>query len=231
MCDSLPTTLDEKFENDTATLPTRCSLVTFAPLPPPHAARSASRSHARRKEDARCIGNDGFRADYSIGDTIRSPSHMIIAPTPEQAFEATSSLRKHAFAFVKRTDGSYSYAILAFRSLEPPMDNSGPDNSLEEYMGFVMCGDGSTKKLRKKHWGNHVRLVSMHGLDHLPTRTISKRKRRGKVTRDDWVPPNIISFVPATIHDDDCSLLDGRSIFVCTCCDMCKIIKQNYMKQ
>jgi len=44
----------------------------------------------------------GFRSDYKLGDTIRSPSHiMVTEPSAVSAFE------KHDFAFVKRSDGSY----------------------------------------------------------------------------------------------------------------------------
>lgn len=106
----------------------------------------------------------GFREDYVIGETIRSQSHMITEPTPEQATKAVSTLKKHDFAFIKRSDGSFSYAILAFRSI-------GTDNKInnharyDEEMTFVMCCQGSTKVVRKRHWRKVVRLVYLPSLD------------------------------------------------------------------
>ena len=88
----------------------------------------------------------GFREHYDLGDAIRSPSHMINEPISEQATKAVDVLRKHDFAFVKRSDGSYSYAILAYRS--------------EESMTFVMNGSGSTKMISKRHWSKLIRLVA-----------------------------------------------------------------------
>lgn len=97
---------------------------------------------------------------YSIGDKMRSPSHMIIEPTYEQATEAVTTLQKHDYAFVKRGDGSYSYAILACRSsldtnLAVAEEDNG-DNNEEEFMIFVM----DTKKIHRKHWCDKIRLVS-----------------------------------------------------------------------
>merc|ERR1712194_724670 len=64
----------------------------------------------------------------------------------------------------KRSDGSFSYAILAFRSI-------GTDNKInnharyDEEMTFVMCCQGSTKVVRKRHWRKVVRLVYLPSLD------------------------------------------------------------------
>eukprot|EP00585_Thalassiosira_rotula_P011222 CAMPEP_0196159516 /NCGR_PEP_ID=MMETSP0910-20130528/46362_1 /TAXON_ID=49265 /ORGANISM="Thalassiosira rotula, Strain GSO102" /LENGTH=378 /DNA_ID=CAMNT_0041424437 /DNA_START=64 /DNA_END=1203 /DNA_ORIENTATION=- len=107
----------------------------------------------------------GFRRDYSIGETIRSSSHMIIEPTSEQAIQAVNSLNKHDFAFVKRSDGSYSYAILAYRSMEPIKGTKHANsNNTEECMVFVMSDAGSTKMVRKHHWSKFVRLPTTQGL-------------------------------------------------------------------
>jgi len=113
----------------------------------------------------------GFRKDYDIGDTLRSPSHMNVEPIDGQAFQAVNSLDKYDFAFVKRSNGSFSYAVLAFRSMGPVR---GKKELIEECMTFVMSGIGSTKTVSKRHWGKCVRLVSMDGLvDHPPVGMIS----------------------------------------------------------
>ena len=95
----------------------------------------------------------GFRKDYVIGDLVRSTSHMITGPTSQ----AIDMLQKHDFAFVKRSDGSYSYAILAFRSFEPIKKGTGT----EECMTFVTNESGSTKIIRERHWSELVRPASM----------------------------------------------------------------------
>ena len=124
--------------------------VTFAPMPP-------SYSYAEKNRKL----SNGFRKDYSIGETIRSLSHMIIEPTVTQATQSVSSLRKHDFAFLKRSDGSYTYEILAYRSMMP--EKRSIDGSMEECMVFVVVDNGSTKRVRKRDWIECVRRISMEG--------------------------------------------------------------------
>lgn len=102
----------------------------------------------------------GFRKDYILGDTLRHPSHMIIEPTAERSRQAIESLQKHDFAFIKRSDGSFSYAILAYRSMVP-IKGAENKNEVEETLIFVMSNVGSTKMVRKHHWNDFVRPVSV----------------------------------------------------------------------
>jgi len=211
-------TLLDKREHDAASKLRRRTSVSFAPLPPSPFNRSTSAPSTcmleRRKSKSAHLKSKGFRKDYSIGETTRSSSHMIITPTAELAFQVVSSLKKHDFAFIKRSDGSYAYAILAFRSLEPSNDRSNTSDSLEEYMAFVVSGTGSIKMLKKEHWSDFIRLASMDGSDPLPALT---RRKRGKSQqqinhKNDWVPPSIISFIPTNSGaDDGLSLLDHKS--------------------
>jgi len=101
----------------------------------------------------------GFRQDYSLGEMIRSPSHMIAGPTHEWVIQAVNSLQKHDFAFIKRSDGTYSYAILAGRSLKPIKGSK--NNATEEHMIFVMDDIGSIKNIPQKKWSRLVHLVSV----------------------------------------------------------------------
>ena len=55
------------------------------------------------------------------------------------------------FSFIKRSNGSYSYAILANRSMEPIKG---------ECLTFVMNESGSTKTVRKCDWGERIRLIA-----------------------------------------------------------------------
>lgn len=88
------------------------------------------------------------RRDYKLGQALRSPTHMIIENCPQAAMEKVSQLKNYDFAFIKRSDGSWTYAILAFRSEE------------EECMMFVMNEGGSTKVIKKNQWAKWVRCVA-----------------------------------------------------------------------
>lgn len=120
--------------------------VTFAPSN--RADERAADEEGAPRRGARC---SGYRRDYALGQTVRIPSHMVVEPTPERAALAAGALRKHDFAFVRRSNGSFSYAILAERSV---------DRQGRERMTFVMDGMGSTKTVRRGHWGGSVRAVS-----------------------------------------------------------------------
>jgi len=130
----------------------RRTSVTFSGLPP---SLSSAENKNRRHESYH-----GFRSDYSLGETIRTPSHMTIEPTSEQAIRAVTLLKTHDFAFVKRSDGSYSFAILAYRSTRP-LKGAKDTSDTEECMNFVMSDNGATKTVRERHWSEFVRLVSM----------------------------------------------------------------------
>jgi len=112
---------------------------------------------------------NGYRDDYFLGDVVRSTSHMIIESTPKQALRAVESLNVHDFAWVKRSDGLYTYAILAYRSTcpltiesacaSPSADAPVSSSEGEEYMYFVVDDYGSTKMVPKSRWHVNVRLM------------------------------------------------------------------------
>lgn len=70
-------------------------------------------------------------------------------PSPECAFEE-HCFPVHSFAFVLRSDGHWTYAIVANRPVP-----SGPGASIR----FVVDKRGSTKILKRRHWGKYIRLV------------------------------------------------------------------------
>ena len=55
------------------------------------------------------------------------------------------------FAFIKRTDGSWTYALLAHRYF---------DADEEECMMFVLQEDGTKKTIKKRQWASFVRAVA-----------------------------------------------------------------------
>ncbi len=149
---------------------------------------------------------------------------MAVEPVLDHASQAVDSLKTHNFAFVKRSDGSFSSVILAYRSMEPTTGAS--NGEMEECMTFAVSEGGSMKMVRKRHWNEYVRLVSMEGsccdpasgtsaMTHFTTQsstpkrpTASSKEARHKNVVD-WVVPRVIAFVPHS--DEEYSLISSVS--------------------
>ena len=81
---------------------------------------------------------------------------MIAEQTSEKATEVIKHLSGHDFSFIKRSDGSFTHSILAFRS-----DHDDKSDQLsEECMTFVINKSGSSKMLKRSQWSEFVGLVS-----------------------------------------------------------------------
>ena len=116
-------------------------------------------------------GHVGFRPDYKLGDALRSPDDMVVHPSREAQLDAVRSLGQHDFAFVRRSDGSFSYGILAFSK------HASEGESGEEALVFVLCEEGSTKSVKRKYWNDSIRLVNTRGLgggDVHPSNPVSR---------------------------------------------------------
>ncbi len=97
----------------------------------------------------------GFRVDYVVGEAPRSSSHMIIEPCFKKTTEKASQLKNHDYAWIKRSDGSWTYGILACKSYV--------NSSLgvkEECLVFALCAKGSTKVIKKHQWAKFIRFVA-----------------------------------------------------------------------
>ena len=108
-------------------------------LPPPSDPRRSGSFQRNRRPGG-----------YVPGEAARSPSHMIAEPAPGRATEAVDSLSIPDCAFVKRSDGSFLYARLAYWTAR----------ASEECMAFLLNDSGSTKLTRKSQWSEYVRLIS-----------------------------------------------------------------------
>ena len=135
---------------------------------------SLGTSHQNTHQAARYSSHQ----DYNLGDTCRSPHHMIVEPNRSKATQAVDTLSNHDFAFVKRSGGRYTYAILAYRTkgtckgVQQEEHNSISFSSLsispreseeeekEETMTFVLKDDGCDKVIKKSQWADNVRLIS-----------------------------------------------------------------------
>jgi hypothetical protein len=83
---------------------------------------------------------------------------MIVASCPQDAAKNASNLKNCDFAFVKRTDGSWTFAILACRIF---LEGRNKQADLkEECMLFVISEGGCTKIIRKPHWAEFIRIVA-----------------------------------------------------------------------
>lgn len=180
---SRTSSMHESVESTSHEQPNKNRSATFTPLP----------FHSKSE-----TGRRGLHQGYSIGEPIRCPSHMIVEESAEEATRAVGSLQVHDCAFIKRSDGSYSYAILTERSFEP---------SRGACMTFIVDEGGSTKMIRKKHWSRLVRVLSVEGLvcSFAPPATPMEKEDI------EYMAPVVnISFVPQR-DDDEWSLISSVS--------------------
>mmetsp|Transcript_13125 Transcript_13125/g.26987 ORF Transcript_13125/g.26987 Transcript_13125/m.26987 type:complete len:302 (+) Transcript_13125:115-1020(+) len=172
--------------------------------------QSTTQSHLSRVEKQK---HRGYREDYTLGDVVRSPSDMVSNCDEETSLQSVSSLFMHDFAFIKRSDGDWTYAVLALRSFETVKGD------LKECMTFVVNSFGAMKTIDDSQWGNYIRLVSTKTKNDNSTKPATKKSEPGNNARPEkrkkkhfpnmensWVPKKII--VPNNNHmgDDHSSL-------------------------
>ncbi|KAL7466407.1 hypothetical protein ACHAXS_006706 [Conticribra weissflogii] len=103
-------------------------------------------------QDTKKIRHNGFRKNYSLGMASRKLSDMVVEDDEVAAFELVSSLRTLDFAFVKRSNGQWTYSILAYRSVKTIK------NVHDENMTFVLDNTKKTKTISKHKWASCIRL-------------------------------------------------------------------------
>ena len=151
------------------------------PPPPPYRRRwdggVLNNTHYRENKQV-CVRR---RRDYVLGDPARSPFHMMMDTCP-QATNFVCELEIQDSAFVKRSDGAWSYAILAYRHRSR--------YGQEEFMVFLLNEIGATKIFMKRQWAKGIRCVASYEAD----------------LSDEMID---LHDVPKTIfvNTDDCSLI------------------------
>eukprot|EP00579_Thalassiosira_antarctica_P009383 CAMPEP_0201916410 /NCGR_PEP_ID=MMETSP0903-20130614/6044_1 /ASSEMBLY_ACC=CAM_ASM_000552 /TAXON_ID=420261 /ORGANISM="Thalassiosira antarctica, Strain CCMP982" /LENGTH=1004 /DNA_ID=CAMNT_0048452207 /DNA_START=247 /DNA_END=3261 /DNA_ORIENTATION=- len=119
-----------------------------------------------------------IESEYTLGEGCRSPMEMIIHRSDKKAIQSTALLKKWDQAFVKRSNGLWTAAVMIDRALQPKniskrhRRDRGPwftvweidphSMDLEENMLFAINGDGATKIISRKRWGKHVRRIKDH---------------------------------------------------------------------
>eukprot|EP00984_Skeletonema_dohrnii_P036446 scaffold37446_cov155-Skeletonema_dohrnii-CCMP3373.AAC.3 len=88
---------------------------------------------------------------YVLGDEVKGDHHMMIPKTVTEALQNASTLNALDFAFVLRSNDSWTYAIVAEKSFH---------KDLGLVLRFVLDKNGTTKTIRRKYWGKGVRPVN-----------------------------------------------------------------------
>ena len=125
---------------------------------------------------------------YNIGDACRTPQDMIICRSKQEAVESASLLKKWDGAFIKRSCGVWTYAILIERAPQPlnvlkkrleyfywaTVWEVDPRYEMEDSMLFAIDGDGATKIIPKHAWAKYIRRIDPNPV---PMKINSKRGR------------------------------------------------------
>ncbi len=104
------------------------------------------------------------RKDYRLGEVARSMSDLLTYSSGETGVNQNdylhfiSLLNPFDFAFIKRSNGQFTYAILADRFIDE--DGKYGKKCGEECMRFVLSSDGTTKVIRRKFWLDMICLVN-----------------------------------------------------------------------
>ena len=119
---------------------------------------------------------------YNLGDACRTPQDMVILRSKQEAVESASLLKKWDGAFIKRSRGVWTYAILIERAHQPvdvlrkrleyfywaTVSEVDPRDELEDSMLFAIDGDGSTKIIPKHAWARYIRRVDPNPVPNIP---------------------------------------------------------------
>ncbi len=137
----IDTKMNEEKASDASNKPVRRSnsKVTFAP-----------ELETQQEPETLPVQPQGFRADYSLGERIRSGSHMSIEQSPDLAYDAVNALQKNDRAFIKRSDGTFSYAMVVDRHVK----------NNDEVLVFMVNSSKSTKSFPSKFWSDFIRCVA-----------------------------------------------------------------------
>ena len=110
--------------------------------------KSTKRENTNHRQPPLPSANGTYLHHLCIGD-VGSVQDMRLKSDPVRV----SLLQIHNFAFVRRSDGQWTYAILAYREGDAALI-------------FVVDTDGGTKTVRRGRWHSHIRLVNGSPRNH-----------------------------------------------------------------
>jgi len=141
------------------------------PIDAPTSRESAALAKVRYKKRRKPKPKPKPLVRYNIGDACRTPQDMIICSSKHAATESAGLLKKWDGAFIKRSCGVWTYAVLIERAPQPvdvmkrrleyfywtTVWEVDPRYEMEDSMLFAIDGDGGTKIIPKHAWFNYVR--------------------------------------------------------------------------
>lgn len=151
---------------------------------------------------------------YNIGDACRTPKDMIICSSRKEAKESASLLRKWDGAFIKRSCGLWTYAILIERAPQPlnvlkkrleyfywaTVWEVDPRDEVEDSMLFAIDDDGSTKIIPEHIWAKYVRRLNPNPVPNIPKSVQEKQETAKNKAQPSEDTPNPDSNPPTTEH-------------------------------
>eukprot|EP00986_Skeletonema_menzelii_P005141 scaffold1812_cov153-Skeletonema_menzelii.AAC.7 len=149
---------------------------------------------------------------YNIGDACRTPQDMIICSSKQEAKASASQLNKWDGAFIKRSCGVWTYAILIERAPQPlnvvkkrleyfywaTVWEVDPRDEVEDSMLFAIDDDGSTKIIPERIWAKYVRRLNPNPVP--------------KISKPDQENQEIITSKPQPSHDTPITRNDSSTI-------------------
>ena len=107
--------------------------------------------------------------NYCIGQASRQLSDMVIHRYNFDAIDSVSMIEIMQQAFVKRSNGLWTCAVLVERGMQPinckrwyqEWEINYDEMQVEESMLFVINNDGSTKIIQKRNWGKFIRRLNV----------------------------------------------------------------------
>lgn len=112
-------------------------------------------SQSNRRQPSRSKSVKAKCHHYQIGeeayeiDIINSPSN-----NDASSVQAAASLKRFDGAFVRRSDGAWTYAVVY-----QVVSSNDKDGRIMPYLNFVVCINGSTKKIGMNHWSSRIRTL------------------------------------------------------------------------
>ena len=90
---------------------------------------------------------------YSLGDIPSSNRHMITPSSLKDGIEYASTLQPLDFAFILRSNGTWTYAVVC------DILNCNNNNN-KSSIKFVVDRQGCTRTIPKKYWGKYICLIN-----------------------------------------------------------------------
>lgn len=88
---------------------------------------------------------------YSLGDILSNDQHMITPSSLKDGIEYASTLQPLDFAFILRSNGTWTYAVVC--------DILNCNNN-KPSIKFVVDRQGCTRTIPKKYWGKYICLIN-----------------------------------------------------------------------